>query len=340
MKKLFVLGIAIIASSLPSSIAVAQTLSDVPYRFDQQKLQAAADPFHFLRSFVDYFYLVAKTNRSKFKAIDDGWRFSGWCVGDAHPENFGAVILKDGASTFTMNDMDDSGPAPVVLDLVRLMVSSRLYDADTRLDRILEAYRTGLKAQNYTIPDAVAALLKKSGENGTSPDPDDVVGGKLKRNAQMSEVSRVEKRQMNEVLAKANLPLARNFKIIDLLATKKVGGGSGGLLRYEILINNDGVLVPLELKEEVQPAINSVAAGGASTTAERIRSTIQFAMGPGASSFYSVVEFKGKAMLVRPRFSGNIGVSLDKQTRKENADLIRYEAYQLGVIHSRSLGPI
>jgi len=36
-------------------------------------------------------------------------------VGDAHPENFGTLLQKDGTSVFTVNDVDDSGPCPLGL---------------------------------------------------------------------------------------------------------------------------------------------------------------------------------------------------------------------------------
>src|SRR5262245_7976394 len=80
-------------------------LKDVPYHFDQSKLAAAEDSFHFLRSFVDYFYLLVKGNTSAFKVFPSTEHVSGWCVGDAHPENFGVVLLQDGQPLFTMNDM-------------------------------------------------------------------------------------------------------------------------------------------------------------------------------------------------------------------------------------------
>ena len=60
-------------------------LTDVPYDFDQGKLAAAEDSFHFLRSFVDYFYLLVKANMATFTIVPSTASMSGWCGGDAHP---------------------------------------------------------------------------------------------------------------------------------------------------------------------------------------------------------------------------------------------------------------
>src|SRR6266446_691873 len=164
-------------------------LTDVPYDFDQGKLAAAEDSFHFLRSFVDYFYLLVKANMATFTIVPSTASMSGWCVGDAHPENFGVVLLQDGQPLFTMNDMDDAGPCPVVLDLLRLMVSSRLYDPDTKVDHMREAYTQGLRHMPYVVPSAVYDLLKKATKEGLAPETKKIKGHQLVRDQQASDVS-------------------------------------------------------------------------------------------------------------------------------------------------------
>ena len=229
--------------------AACEGLKDVSYDFDRSKLAAAEDSFHFLRSFVDYFYLLVKANASAFKTFPSTAHVSGWCVGDAHPENFGVVLSDDGQPLFTMNDMDDSGPCPVVLDILRLMVSSRLYDARTELDKMLDAYTQGLRHKSYDMPAAVRELISKAKKRGTTPNPNKVNGNRLVRDDQDAEVSSSVRAQIvSAVMSAVGPSLAKGAQIIDMLATAKVGGGSGGLQRYEVLMQHGASLLHLELK--------------------------------------------------------------------------------------------
>ncbi len=317
--------------------AEAQNLTDVPYSFDQAKLDAANDSFHFLRSYVDYFYLLIKANRGSFRAVSAADNAAGWCVGDAHPENFGVLIQNDESSVFTMNDMDDSGPCPVVLDLYRLMVSSRLYSGKTNLDKILQAYTAGLEGQTYAVPSPVTDMIRKSRKKGRTPDPKKIDGDRILRDGNMREVDAWELAQIKDAIASLGGSLSQGVKLLDAVATSKIGGGSGGLLRYEALLNNGGALLQLEFKEEPTPSIYPVAAAQIPETRQRMLMSILMEQGAGASAFYAVAAVSGKEMLIRPRFDGNIGMSLDKQTGQDNKDIIRYEAYVLGRIHARSL---
>jgi hypothetical protein len=286
---------------------------------------------------VDYFFLLAKANRDSLRAVSAADNVAGWCVGDAHPENFGVLIKNEGHSVFTMNDPDDSGPCPVVLDLYRLMVSSRLYKERTKLNKLLEAYIAGLQGESYDIPAPVEEMFKKSRKKGITPNPDKVEGNKFIRKENITEVSADELAQLKAVVASFGASLAPEAKIIDAVSTRKIGGGSGGLLRYEVLVDNGGTLLHLEFKEETVPSIYPAAAGTIPGTRERISATLSLTQGSGASPYYAVVKVSGKDMLIRPRFAGNVGVSLDKQSGPDNKDIIRYEAYVLGGIHSRSL---
>lgn len=315
----------------------AGNFQDVLYTFDAQKNQAAEDSFHFLRSYVDYFYLLIKANKSHLQAFNKLSNVSGWCVGDAHAENFGVLIQKDQSSLFTMNDMDDFGPCPVALDLYRFMVSTKLYDKNIQLDLILRSYLSGLKNDHYPKPDSIKMLLEKSQEKGTGINPKKVSSDRIVRESSMSEVSVKEKDQILFALNQIELGLTKNYKVLDLISTRKIGGGSGGLLRYEILITDNNHLIQLELKEEIIPSIYPVATAVIPQFSERLQKAINLEQGPMASSLYNSLQLNGRSMLIRPRFSGNMGISLKGNSKSENTEIIYYEAYTLGVIHSRSL---
>ena len=342
VNKNIIYSLVIINFILPSLVfanknVTESSIADVSYEFDKQKIQAAKDSFHFLRSFVDLFYLVYKANESNLPTITKNSQVQGWCVGDAHAENFGILLQQDRKPLFTMNDMDDSGPCPVVLDLFRLMVSSRLYDSNTKLDKLLDAYLIGLQNKKYEMPPTIQDLLKKSFDKGITPSDKKISGNNIIRDDQMHEVSNDDKNQIIKVLKSAYVNiLPTGTQIVDIVSTSKIGGGSGGLLRYEVLLNTGNTLLHLELKEEVRPSIYPVAVKAPETTL-RIQKTIQFIQGSGASKFYTVVQISGKNMMIRPRFSGNLGISLDKETASDNKEIIRYEAYTLGRIHSNSI---
>src|SRR4051812_25509910 len=99
--------------------AATSALTDVSYAFDTERVFYANSTAHFFTAFGEYYYLLLDANRSQLTTVAALDQTGGWCVGDAHPENFGALILKNGHSIFTINDMDDAGPCPLVMDLLR-----------------------------------------------------------------------------------------------------------------------------------------------------------------------------------------------------------------------------
>lgn len=313
------------------------SLRDPDYQFDQTKLDAAENSFMFLRSFVDYFYLVIRANQANLSSVRDLQSASGWCVGDAHPENFGVLLQKDSKGVFTMNDMDDGGPCPVGLDLLRLMVSSRLYSSGVELGQMINAYVNGLASSPYTVPIAVEDLLKKSQKRGMTVNPKKVFEKTLVRDRDMKEVSPKELAQIRSALFSLAGVISPKAQILDVVSMSKVGGGSGGLLRYEVLIDNAGNLVHLEIKEQPGPAIYPVATGPIPKVEERIAKATSVTQFPQPSEFYVGLSVNGRDMLLRPRFYGNQGLSLGQQSDGEFQEIVSYEAYVLGVLHSRSV---
>ncbi|MBC7419817.1 MAG: DUF2252 family protein [Bdellovibrio sp.] len=315
----------------------ASNLQEISYTFDQQKNQSAKNVFHFFRAYVDYFYLTIQANKSNLAAFEKASFFTGWCVGDAHPENFGFLIQKDNSAIFTINDMDDFGPCPVIYDLYRLMVSSRLYDEKIKLDQILKSYLSGLNSEQESMPSELFKLLNKSQKNGTQFDSKKIDSGKIIRNFGMTEVNSNTKNEISTALKNAQLGFSKNFSLVDLVQTRKAGGGSSGLLRYEILIDDDNQFTHLELKEQVKPAIYPVATDPIPDTEFRIQKAIQFEQGPMALPIYGSVKINSLGMLVRPHYTGNIRFNLSDNSVAINEKIISYEAYTLGQIHSRSV---
>ncbi len=336
MKKYRLISQSLILLLSLSTYSKPAQLQDVPYVFDQQKNQAAADSFHFLRSYVDYFYLLIHQNQSQLKVFNQFQKITGTCVGDAHAENFGLLIQKDQTSQFTMNDMDDSGPCPVTYDLYRLLSSSRLYNKDIKIDALVSSYRDGLKNKSIQVPKSIQKMITESQKKGATVNPKKIVNNLIVRDSSLQEISSDEFKIIDTELHKLQLGLDSNFKILDIVSTHKVGGGSGGLLRYEVLVSSKNQLIQVELKEEVKPSLYPVATGSIDNLQKRLSAAI-LAEQKNPFLIYSSVVINSKNMLIRPRFHGNIGVTLSDNSIQDNLEIINYEAYTLGQIHSRSV---
>jgi hypothetical protein len=282
--------------------------------------------------------LLIQANKTQLQSLNQVGEVSGLCVGDAHAENFGFLIQKDGQTLFAMNDMDDSGPCPVIADVIRLMVSSSLYDNKIDLNQLWKSYRHGLEGKNNDMPKVLSDMAKKSVKDGTMPSGSKVSENKIVRDNLMTELTPDQINEIHSAIAMSlKNALPNNAQIIDAVQTSKVGGGSGGLTRIEVLYSVSGELLQLELKEEVTPSIYPIATSYIPELPTRIQQTIAAEMGPLANSLYSTTRLFGKSMLIRPRFHGNIGVTLNKESLQDNESIIYFEAYTLGMIHARTI---
>ena len=323
------------------AIGQAEPLADVTgYSFNQSKLDTAETPFNFLRSYVDYYYLLMKKNKVIIPFVNANWNVSAWCAGDAHPENFGVLLKEDGSSVFTINDMDDAGPCPAVLELFRLMVSSRLYDKETQSDKLLEAYVLGLQNKDYMAPEVIQDMLKKSQKKGANAKTNKISNNKFIRENGATNVTAIEGTQIKLALKDYFLGRTVKAEILDIMSNPKTGGGSGGLSRYELLVQDQGKLIHLQLKELVSPSLTSVASAIVPAAENRITEALRYEQVAGYSSWYGIVMLKEKTLTISPVFAGNVEVKLDKNQDSENVDLIRYEAYTLGMLHSKSISDV
>ncbi len=333
----------IIILFLSLNFASAEDLQDYSYQFDAQKLEASNNTFKFTRSFVDYYYGLIFHNTDKLNLAHQASSFSGWCVGDAHPENFGILIQKNNSPLFSMNDMDDFGPCPLAYDFLRLLVTSRLYAPDIEIEQIKNSYMAGLAQANLPAPQLIKELASEAMKLGESIDPKKVEGNKFIRKSGMTEVPTETYKIITNDLG--NLFTHTDFqsfdlKVLDIIATSKVGGGSGGLSRFEVLcLQNNKDLVHLELKELTIPAIYPVVTTPMPTQNDRITKALTIEQGPQASPYYKVYLINGKMMLLRPKFAGNVGINLSDANLEENKAIINFEAFILGHIHSSSADP-
>lgn len=313
--------------------AKASPLIDIPFDFDETKIEEAKDAYEFMGSFAEYYYRLLKANRAHLQTVLQFDSISAWCAGDAHPKNFGAVILATGESEFALNDMDDAGPCPVVMDVLRFFVTAKLAEPKSKIKDMLEAYVDGLSGKSFSPPKSIRELLKTSRHYGFSIDPDDLSdsGRVLERDANAYEL---DARETAMIVSALSGKIPSTLRLLDAFATAKAGGGSSGVLRYKLLFQFGRGLLHLELKGQPDPAITPVALEPVPATAARIQRTVDLEMGPQASPFYQTVVIDGAAMLMRPRYRGNLRAEVNDG---DNSEVTRYEAYALGKFHARSL---
>ena len=232
--------------------------------------------------------------------------------------------------------MDDSGPCPVALDLLRILVSSRLYLPSLNIKDVINSYQDGLKGKGTSVPDAIKSMTKDALKKGFSAKAKELDGNTFIRNKSMVEVDLKTKLLISEMLQSQFR--AEGLQLLDLVATSKIGGGSGGLQRYEVLItNNTKQLIHLELKQLVAPSITPVATADIPDQLTRMKKTLKMDQGSSYSHYYNVFNVKGISMLLRPKFAGNLGVTLADSSDHDNKEIIGFEAYTLGRLHASSV---
>lgn len=333
--KNYLLVFIMISLWISSASAEPRAFKDVDYSFSPEELSTTKNSFQFFRTFVDLFYLVYQANRENMSVVPSLTTTNGWCVGDAHPENFGFLVLRNRDVIFTMNDMDDSGPCPVILDLYRLMVSARLKGIEMAEPSLLSSYMRGLSGQQISLPSFLRRIKSKATKRGFKPDSDEVRGAKIVRDEDNQPVDDSIRVELARLVGRMKSELG-DLHAIDQVERVRWSGGSGGLKRFEVLAIGPSGPVLIEFKEQIRPAISPVSSDLPST-ADRIAQTLRFDQGDSASAIYQVVQLGEREMLVRPRFGGNLGLDLGHLNEADLPKLLIYVAAILGHIHARSL---
>jgi hypothetical protein len=306
------------------------------------KIDDCKSSFYLMRSFVTSFYFKLTQDLSLTPEMKRALGEYGWIFGDAHPENFGILLNDKGHAHFTFNDYDDNAYAPLVWDLIRFLTSIKLNNPTENLDAIISSYRQGLEENDYLLPKNIKELLAKAEMDGQYPQHKfvDDKNEKIIRSKYTDELSTSLSQDLNNALDKA---YGHDYgKIVDGVITERTQGGSGGLNRYQVLIklkNKDGSdskLVLIEFKEMIIASPAHFIDIKQPDFVERIQLSLKYTQGEKASRFYSVQQVGRMVMLMRPRFEGNIGISLDHFKNDDQSKLLQTEALLLGVLHSNS----
>ncbi len=367
-------------SELENRQALQEHLRDLyphlPQRDMKIKLAAAVESglFGFFRAYVPYFYDLLRRKRSdpEFPDFHGMDVIEGWCVGDAHPENFGVIHCRSAGRendmVFTMNDPDDGCPGPLFADVLRFLTAVRLFDQAMSLEPIVNAYRQGLDGDEGFSP-VVIREIKRARKGRDHPERLFRLGANdvLKPRRKIRKRFRFQKKVPPEVARRLKKGVrglvGKTYGVCAIWSLKKRGGGSGGLRRYWVLLaprGRQGVCTKaydkralvLDLKTLAKPGMHSLqcprenpprsmaCSDASEMVMNRVWETLDLERGVNVSRFCDVVKFdKLPPMLVRARWNGNRGVELDsaRYSRRELAQLLKDEAKVLGHIHSKSL---
>jgi hypothetical protein len=262
---------------------------------DRMKSRISAtksDPHKFYRSFPPLY----------FKIIDDlgleqdlGSVFKHQTVigGDVHVENFGVRPFK-GKLKILINDFDDLSEGHTVIDVIRLLTSMKLsgYDVDKKfIKEFTQRYLEGLKGEKENFSEATMRFFKtaKKAKRIDKKKIDVVSKVFVKKREPSFDMTEKEIIDWKKIMTPYGA-------VVDQYKYIKESGGSGGLDRFELLIEKDGELFWVEAKEWDIPGINA----GLGTTPPSYQKRIEYVLRYDQPEFPSqTAKYNGKVFFLR-----------------------------------------
>jgi hypothetical protein len=296
-------------------------LSDEAFKM---KLEASLENhLLFFRSFVNTYYFDFKEQKHSGLIVD--------CYGDAHIENFGFILFQE-KTRFVMNDLDDSGKCPIEYDSLRYFTSLHLALNNERLiDEMIDFYvdvfenkKKPIKIKKKHIKDLkeknTKILLKFTRNDHFIP------------HEEITPIADEEKKKLISLLQSEEFLKAQT--IHDLVSADKDAGGSGGLKRYWILVENKAKEKDvLELKEIAKPATTNLIND---IIEPSIRLTqVKESFWKESPDFYHVIDFNQGKFLLRSRTKDD--VNYKKLKSKELKNYIMAQLSLMASMHSNQV---
>jgi hypothetical protein len=295
--------------------------------FEKKWKGALRTPINFFRAFVVSYYEDIKNVK--------GLGPVGLCYGDAHLGNFGFVLFKEG-TLFVYNDLDDSGPCPVVADNLRFLTSLRLYRrrAEAQVPDLAKLYVdiVSKESEMESLPIDFFPNMEKVGNDILTT----YTKGKkfLYEDSGLEEIDPKTTEAVKEAVRTATVTLGFPGPVVPLAVAGRSHrhGGSAGLDRFWILVDlPDGNREVLEMKGQLAPA-TYVGGWGAPLTDRFNQLTEEFWKGL-TKRFYQPVSFEGTVYLIRSRKKSDI--DLDELSKPQLRQLLRAETSLLAFQHQR-----
>ncbi|MCO4795660.1 MAG: DUF2252 family protein [Bacteriovoracaceae bacterium] len=348
---IILLSTTIFATDATSSLSKIQSL--YPHQSKEvilKRIKSSEDQFYFLRSFVPFYYDYISNNKSSLKSWAPLHQYTGFLAGDAHPQNFGTLINQESKMHFGVNDPDDGGYGPIYLDLLRYFTASNLMLNlsnsslnTTQINVLLNAYYQGITDSKYEYSEFTRKLIEKSKRQGTTINPKWIIADgksykfkKRKNPAFTYDLSQKELISLRKILI---LNLKNEISILDGYGLLKYSGGSGGLNRFELLIQfEDKKLAWVELKQAApKPGIFPISTKPLRSTSKRYIENINLQRGRDWLQYHPIIKLSGKPYLLRYRRDGNNTIDVDSNTPHSDFILIASDQlYKLGQLHLAS----
>lgn len=236
------------------------------------------------------------------------------CLGDAHPDNFGFLHL-DGQTVFAFNDLDDSGNCPIVLDIMRYLTAAQLNWKDDALTAaLLKQYIDTLKdpAAATSVP---ASLLPDWTKIETKEMQKLVADNAFVLGTGSSSITDAEAQTVKNAMQTNDY--LKTLKVIQVIAYVKDSGGSGGLKRYRLLVENpSSKQTILEFKSASAPGTDFGKPANKLSFDERLPLLKKGFWFTSTNQDYFYIMIDGTRYLVRDRLSLD-SVNLTKLTPED-----------------------
>lgn len=276
-------------------------------------------PLLFFRSYVNSYYqdtLIRGTLRTPV-----------FCLGDAHPENFGFISFQN-ESHYVFNDIDDSGICPIGLDILRYFSALRLTINDEEIiENLVQTFVETVNGKDLDYFIFKRPDLAKENLNNLK---------KYTKDAQFIERKNLVPLTDDEkkgLISQVKNQLG-NLKVLDMARYQKNDGGSAGLSRFWLIVEsskNHRELI--EFKETTQPA---VIWSGHEQSFDRSK-TPQYIWG-NTPDYYGYIKLDNTLFMIRTRADDYI--DLNKLNNQDQLKLLQYQVQLLALFHKANLNKL
>jgi hypothetical protein len=281
-------------------------------------------PLMFMRSFVNTYYADAPSTLSPDNLI--------FCLGDAHPENFGFLEINN-TSRYVFNDLDDSGLCPYELDVLRYFTALHMSESDDQLLKsLIREYVQVLTRARESRP--LPSRLDRSLERRRLRNLDRHTSGDA-FNKESDDFDAMKAEDKEALLLKlAQVYKRKQLTFLDAVSVERETGGSGGLRRFWVLVDDSGEKDILELKEISTPGTEygEWQPLEFNSPSERLEQTKKN-LWSGSPRFYHVFNYQDLSYLLRSRTKDDLNLA-----RLNERDKLRAYRVQVGLMadHHRS----
>lgn len=278
-----------------------------------QKLASISSQFLFYRSFPNLTSEVIE-QAPELKFINKAFsKIKTKGIGDAHIDNYGRKIIGNTVA-YGPNDPDRIGIYPIHHDILRYLGSLKSAGKITDekdLAKYYEHYLKALKNKDFELSKSTQKANKKANKGKLEPAEDEVLGDKLwiKKNPK-EPVSNMTVKEKNALAKIMKEHIGGDVKILDAKKFKRAEGGSGGLMRYRMLVelpqefadqNGLKTIQVMEFKQAPTKLYDPVTKKNIDVTTAFVNQQIHNLYHEETFALYSAVDFNDGTYIMRPR---------------------------------------